>query len=215
MSQAPLIIVGGGGHGRVVADAALEAGRSVLAFVDARPSSAELLGIKVEQLEAADVPAFAADHGAEVVIAIGDNRTRKRILELLRAAGTPLASVLHPSSVIAASAVLGAGVMILARAIVGVSARIGDGSIINTGASVDHDGSIGAFSHLSPGVTLGGEVTVGEGTHLAIGVSVRNRVQIGAWSLVGVGAAVVGNLPDRVKAVGVPARVVGAWEPTS
>jgi sugar O-acyltransferase (sialic acid O-acetyltransferase NeuD family) len=212
MSDAPLIIVGAGGHGRVVADAALEAGRRVLAFVDAQPRSQELLGIPVHHVQALEIPAFASQLGAEVVVAIGDNWARKAMQEALVAAAVPLASVLHPSSVVAKSALLGSGVMILAGAVVGVAARIGDGSIINTGARIDHDGAIGAFSHLSPGATLGGEVTVGEGTHLAVGVSVRNRVSIGCWSLVGVGAAVVKDLPERVMAFGVPARVVGPWK---
>src|SRR5213075_1704327 len=111
MSDAPLIIVGAGGHGRVVADAALEAGRRVLAFVDAEPRSQELLGIAVHHVQAPYIPAFASQLGAEVVVAIGDNRARKAVQEALVATGVPLASVLHPSSVIAKSALLGSGVM--------------------------------------------------------------------------------------------------------
>jgi sugar O-acyltransferase (sialic acid O-acetyltransferase NeuD family) len=213
MSDAPLIIVGAGGHGRVVADAALSAGRRVLSFVDAQPPQAELLGLPVRQLEASQIPALAAELGAELVVAVGDNWARKSLQTALAAADARLGSVLHPSCIVAASASLGPGVVILAGAIVGVAARIGAGSIINTGARVDHDANIGAFSHLSPGATLGGEVTLGEGTHLAVGVSVRNRISVGAWSIVGVGAAVVQDLPDHVLAFGVPAKVVRALEP--
>lgn len=213
MTPPPLLIVGAGGHGRVVADAARCAGRRVVAFADAQPRRAELLGIPVEQAEVAAIPALATSLGAEVVVALGDNRLRKAVQEALAFAGLPLGCVVHPSSTVASSASLGAGTVVLAGAIVGVAAKIGEGGIINTGARVDHDGDIGAFCHLSPGATLGGEVTIGEGTHLAVGVSVRNRIRIGCWSLIGVGAAVVKNVPDAVLAFGVPARIVRSLEP--
>jgi acetyltransferase EpsM len=184
----------------------------VLAFVDAQPQQPELLGIPVRQADVAAIPALVTGLGAEVVVALGDNRLRKAVQEALVLAGLPISCVVHPSSTNAASARFGPGTVILAGGIVGVAANIGEGSIVNTGARVDHDANIGAFSHLSPGVTLGGEVTVGEGTHLAVGVSVRNRVTIGCWSLIGVGAAVVSDVPDRVLAFGVPARVVRSLE---
>lgn len=212
MNGRPLLVVGAGGHGRVVADAALSAGRIVSCFVDARPSCAQLLGAPVEKVATDEIPARAAQLGADVIVAIGDNRTRQSVQQFLQAARVPLAVVAHPSSVVAASASLGAGAVLLARTVVGVDALIGEGAIINTGAQVDHDCQIGAFCHLSPAVALGGEVVVGEGTHLAVGVRSRNRIRIGAWSVVGVGAAVVKDIPDRVVAYGVPARVVAALE---
>jgi sugar O-acyltransferase (sialic acid O-acetyltransferase NeuD family) len=215
MTDAPLIILGAGGHGRVVADAALSSGRRVLSFVDEGSTMPEMHGVPVRRLDVAGALDLASQHDAELVVAIGDNRTRKKLQEELAAAGARLASVLHPSSVIASSATIGRGTVILACAVVGVDARIADGCIVNTGARVDHDGNIGAFSHLSPGATLGGQVSLGEGVHLAVGVSVRNRVHIGAWSIIGVGAAVVQDVPESVMAYGVPARVVRSLEPPS
>ncbi|RYZ08836.1 MAG: acetyltransferase [Myxococcales bacterium] len=206
-----LFVLGAGGHGRVVADAAIEAGWSVRGFLDARPTRAELLGLPVHPLASEDVAEFIRARDASVVVAVGDNRKRQELQRALADGGVPIATVVHPSSVVARSARLGAGAMVLASSVVGVDASIGAGCIINTGVRVDHDGVIGEYAHLSPGVSLGGEVTVGEGTHLGVGVSVRNRVSIGSWSMVGVGAAVVKDLPASVKALGVPARVVGPW----
>lgn len=211
--SAPLLILGAGGHGRVLADAAVSAGRRVLAYADEEPRAESYAGVPVRKIRASAVPQLAAELGAEVVVAVGSNRTRQRLQLELQRADVPLGTIVHPSSVIAASARLGAGVVVLAGAVVGVDVELLEGCIVNTGARVDHDGVIGAFSHLSPGATLGGEVSVGEGTHLAVGVSVRNRIRIGRWCMVGVGAAVVKDLPDAVLALGVPARPVGPWEP--
>jgi sugar O-acyltransferase (sialic acid O-acetyltransferase NeuD family) len=211
--SAPLLVLGAGGHGRVVADAAVSAGRRVLAFADEAPRAESYGGIPVRKAPASAVPRLAAELGAEVVVAVGSNWARQRLQLELGRANVPLATIVHPSSVVAASARLAAGVVVLAGVVVGVDVQLLEGCIVNTGARVDHDGIIGAFSHLSPGATLGGEVSVGEGTHLAVGVSVRNRVRIGSWCMVGVGAAVVKDLPDGVLALGVPARPVAPWEP--
>lgn len=207
MSQ-PLLVVGAGGHGRVVADAARAIGLPIAGWCDDQMCGQSLLGVNVFAADAASIAAVAHELQAGVVVAFGDNAKRRRLqLELVQA-GLRLISVVHPSAIVCGGVRLGAGCMVLAGAIVGVDAEIGDGAIINTAVSVDHDNQIGAFAHLSPGVHTGGEVQVGEGSHLAVGVSVRNRVSIGAWSLVGVGAAVVSDIPDFVVAYGVPARVV-------
>jgi sugar O-acyltransferase (sialic acid O-acetyltransferase NeuD family) len=155
-----------------------------------------------------DVIALARAQACDVVVALGDNAVRRRLQLQLLEHGVSLATIVHPRACLLAGARLGAGSMILAGAVVGIDAQVGAGAIINTSVSVDHDNSVGDFAHLSPGVHTGGEVRIGEGTHLAVGVSVRNRISIGEWSLVGVGAAVVSDLPARVVAYGVPARIV-------
>jgi sugar O-acyltransferase (sialic acid O-acetyltransferase NeuD family) len=212
VSARRLVVLGAGGHGKVVADAARAAGDDVLAFADADPSrlGLEVMGIPIV---AGDVPSLARyceREAAMVAVAVGHNAARKRLFGELGAAGVRLASVVHPTATLAPSVQVGAGAVVFAGAIVNVSSLIGAGAIVNTGVRLDHDGSLGEFAHVSPGVSTGGEVLIGEGAHLAVGVSVRNRVRIGAWSVVGVGAAVVSDLPDRVVAYGVPARIVRA-----
>jgi sugar O-acyltransferase (sialic acid O-acetyltransferase NeuD family) len=212
VNELRLVVLGAGGHGKVVADAARAAGTQVLAFADANPArrGKEVSGLPVLDGELEALRAFCEHEGAQTVVAIGENATRRRIFEALQAAGVSLANVVHPSAVLAPEVTLGIGVVILAGAIVNVTTVIGDNAIINTGVRLDHDNTLGAHAHVSPGVCTGGEVKIGEGTHLGVGVSVRNQVSIGAWSVIGVGAAVVSDLPDRVVAYGVPARVVRA-----
>ena len=207
MNARGLLVVGAGGHGRVVADAALAAGLSLAGFADSGRAGQRLLGAQVGPSEPDEIVAICARDGWQVVVALGDNAARARVQLALVERGVPLATVVHPAAQLLGRARVGAGCMILAGAVIGVDAELGQGVIINTTASIDHDNQIGAFAHLSPGVHTGGEVVVGEGAHLAIGVSVRNRVSVGEWSVVGVGAAVVRDIPARVVALGVPARV--------
>ncbi|MDF3072326.1 MAG: putative acetyltransferase [Polyangiaceae bacterium] len=207
-----LVVVGAGGHGRVVAEAATAAGWKVLAFADQTLAGGELAGVPVLPGEVDDIARVAAREGAAIIVAIGTNATRRRLQLALQSAGVELAVVIHPTAVVLGGAQVGDGTVVLARAMIGVDCRVGRGAIVNSGVILEHDGHLGDFSHLSPGVVTGGEVRVGEGAHLGVGVSVRNRARIGEWSVVGVGAAVVTDLPDRIVAYGVPARVMRSIE---
>jgi acetyltransferase EpsM len=208
MSQA-LVIHGSGGHGKVVADAALSAGWNVLGFSDEDPgkAGAEVLGLPVVAIGLDQAMAHARAHQAAAVVAIGDNRARRRVFEAFCQAGVELATIIHRSAVIAPSARLGAGTVVFAGAVINPDVRIGEDVIINTGVTVDHDTVIGDHAHIAPGVRTGGTVRVGAGAMLGVGAMVRNNLGIGAWSVVGVGAVVVADIPERVVAFGNPARI--------
>ncbi|MBB6012246.1 sugar O-acyltransferase (sialic acid O-acetyltransferase NeuD family) [Aquamicrobium lusatiense] len=200
-----LLVLGCGGHGRVVADAALDCGYDAVAFLDdahatVKPGSPfEVLGpiAKMQDL-AGDWPAAIA--------AIGDNERRLELFMRLRAHGFRLPCIVHPSAVVSRAAGLGEGVFVAAGAIVNTGARIGDAAILNTGSRIDHDCHIGTASHIAPGATLSGNVKTGEKVWLGTGCSVRQGVTIGSGAVVGVGAAVVGDLAPHRTYVGVPAR---------
>ncbi len=205
-----LLLFGASGHGRVVADAARAAGWEVAGWADddATRLGQELDGAQVVAIGVAEAASWALQHGAKIVVSIGDNRARARLVEALLDAGAELATIVHPSAVISPTATLGSGTVVFAGAVIGPAATLGRNVIVNTAVSVDHDNWISDHVHLSPGVHLGGTVSVGEGAHLGVGVNVRNNLAIGAWTMVGVGAAVVADLPEKVVAYGVPARVV-------
>lgn len=207
MSQR-LLLYGASGHGRVVADAARAAGFELVGWADDDEGRRghEVGGVPVLATSTTEAAQVARDQGALVVVTVGDNGARARLFTALIEAGAEVATVIHPRSVIAPSASLGVGSVVLAGAVVNPGASVGRNAILNTACSVDHDCQLGDHVHLSPGVHLGGTVIVGPGAHLGVGVSVRNNTRIGAWTLVGVGAAVVGDLPDGVVAYGVPAR---------
>jgi len=204
-----LLILGAGGHGRVVADAARLTGRwTTVAFLDDRHADLGAVdGLPV-------LGSFAASKGLvgryrQAVAAVGDNRLRLQVLKVLRKEGFELPSIIHPGAIVGSDVILGEGTVVLAQSVINVGARLAEGCIVNTGATVDHECVIGRGVHLSPGVHLGGNVIVGDRTWLGVGAVVRNGVTIGKDVMVGVGAAVIDDLPDGVTAVGVPARVVG------
>ena len=214
-SRPRVVVIGGGGHAKVVLDILIDRADVELAgCVTAVTTVSTVLGVPV--LGADDVlPAVAASGVTHAFVAVGENRLRAKLQRHVTELGFSLINAISRSAVLSARVNLGTGIAIMPGAIVNVDTTIGDGAIINTGASVDHDGAIGAFAHIGPGSTLAGNVTVGEGTFLGAGTTVIPRRTIGAWTTSGAGAVVVQDLPGGVLAVGVPARVRSVRESRS
>lgn len=200
-----LLVIGAGGHAKVVVDAARCAGMDVAGVVGRPGDPDDVLGIPVSH----DASNIDADG---FIIAIGDNAARARYFDEYHASGLAPVSVIHPSAVIAEGVHVGEGVFVAAGVIVNVDARIGTNAILNTGCTVDHDCVIGDHSLIGPRGSLCGAVEIGEGVLLGAGVNVTPGTRVGEWSVVGAGAAVVDDLPERSVCVGVPARVVRGIE---
>lgn len=199
-----VIIMGAGGHGRVIADILRSSGREVLGFLDDRAISGpdtNVLG-KVE-----DAPRFK--DSAEFIIGIGDNKTRMEIAARFQGV-LRFATAVHKSAVIAPGVILGEGSAVMAGAVVNVGAVIGSHCIVNTSASVDHDCALSDFVHLSPGAHLAGNVTLGKGAWIGIGGAVINGVTVCPWCIVGAGGVVIKNLETPGTYVGIPASLKAA-----
>jgi sugar O-acyltransferase (sialic acid O-acetyltransferase NeuD family) len=211
-----LLIWGGGGHGKVVADLVRAAGYRVAGFVDA---DAAKLGRQVEPgggcvvMLQGDLLARVRDHGRlpegidGVALAIGDNRLRLDCLARL-GDGVPAPALVHPSAVVSPSASVDRGSVVFAGALVNADARIGAAVIVNTGAIVEHDCDIGDGAHLSPRATLAGQVRVGRRGWVGAGATVIQRVVLGADTIIGAGAAVIRDVEDGSTVAGVPARTI-------
>jgi sugar O-acyltransferase (sialic acid O-acetyltransferase NeuD family) len=208
-----LFVFGAGGHGKVVADAALRAGLGPLSgFVaDGPPPDAAPLGLPFLG-DFAWLIREAGRRRCAVALGVGDNAARERIAAECTARAIALVTVVHPAAVIAASSVLEPGCVVLAGAVVNPDARIGRGAVVNTRAVVEHDVRVGDFAHLSPGVATGGAARIGARAHLGLGAVLLPRVAVGQDAVVGAGAVVTRDVPDAVVALGVPARVRGAGE---
>jgi sugar O-acyltransferase (sialic acid O-acetyltransferase NeuD family) len=204
-----LSIVGAGGHGIVVADAASAAGRwSAIEFYDdSRAAGSELHGHPVRgNLEA--LLARACAGRTEAVVAIGNNARRLSLSRELAGAGVVLATVMHPAATISPRAQVGAGSVVFAGAVINIAARLGLATIINTGATVDHDCVLGDGVHICPGVHLAGNVTVGEQVWIGIGACVTQGMRIDARAMVGAGAVVIRDVEAGTTVIGNPARVL-------
>jgi sugar O-acyltransferase (sialic acid O-acetyltransferase NeuD family) len=205
----PVIVIGGGGHAKVLVSTLLLKNRKILGFVDPNPSLSSLLG--VAHLGDDDVVFFHGADQVRLVNGVGsiDSPTlRRTVYEKFRKKGYVFEAVVHPTAIVAPEVHLAEGVQIMAGAVVQPGSQLGANVIINTGARVDHDCSIDAHAHIAPGVTLSGYVRVGEGAHIGTGASVIQGITIGAASIVGAGAVVISNVPAGITAVGVPARSV-------
>lgn len=202
-----LAILGASGHGKVVADAALEAGwKQVVFFDDAWPEVNEN-GCWSVVGTSRDLISRLADFDG-VVVGIGNNRIRLIKQRELSTAGARLATVFHPLAVVSRFAVLGAGSVVFAGAIVQVDSRLGEACIVNTNASVDHDCQLADGVHVCPGTSVAGLVSIGECSWIGIGACIKQLVQIGKDVTVGAGAVVVSDIADSQRAVGVPARSI-------
>lgn len=204
-----LIIVGAGGHAKVVAETSLAAGYDIVGFVDDFVNQAPLPGYRVLGTSSV-LNEIMTQYGrdVDVFVAIGDNSVRKCMSLRIADFGVPFAILSHPSSCVSQFAQLNEGTIVMPGVIVNAGTVVGRHVILNTSCSVDHDCVIADFSHISPGVHVAGGVKIGEGCHIGIGASVVPGVTIGEWTVVGSGAAVVNDLPAHVVAVGVPARII-------
>jgi len=199
-----VIVLGAGGHAKVVISTLRAAGYHVTGLYDDDPAKWGTLLAGVEILGPIDQAAGLA------VIGIGHNATRKAIVD--RAGRVAWTTVVHPAACVDPTVRLGAGTVVFAGAVIQPDALLGDHCIVNTAATVDHDCVLGDFSHIAPGTHLAGNVTLGEGAFLGIGSAAIPGVRIGAWTTVGAGAVVIADLPDRVTAVGVPAHIIRSQE---
>jgi len=203
-----LAVIGAGGHGHVVADAAEETGSwDRIVFYDdsvdrvIKNQDWQIVG-PIKDLF--DMPA----KDVEVVVAIGNNRVRRSLLYRLIEAGYTAAIVIHPSASISRHAVVREGTVVLAKAVVNVGAVVGRGCIVNTSASVDHDCNLGDAVHISPGANLAGNVSVGPESWIGIAACVREGIAVDKNVVVGAGSVVVKPVAPGVTVVGNPIRIL-------
>jgi sugar O-acyltransferase (sialic acid O-acetyltransferase NeuD family) len=191
-----MLLYGASGHGKVIKEI-LEAQKiEVEAFIDDNQDLQWLSGIPV-------LHHFNGTHS--IIVSIGNNKTRKKIVEQL---SCKYLNAIHPSAIVSPSARIGEGTVVMPGAIINADAIIGKHCIVNTGASIDHECVIGDYSHIAPHASLCGQVRIGEGTLIGVGASVIPCISIGKWSVIGAGSTVIEDISDSVIAVGIPAKVI-------
>lgn len=198
-ASGPILVYGAGGHGQVVASAAIRAGRDVYGVFDDDP------GKWGQQLAMTTVRQYDLNHAPSVplVIALGDNALRQRV-----AAGVAhgFGVVVHPSAEVAA-ATLAQGCQVLAGVIVNVGAEVGAHTILNSGCIVEHHVRIGSFVHVTPGAILCGACSVGDGCVVGPGAVVVKGKHVGAGSVLAAGTVVTTDVPPNSRVQGVPGQI--------
>lgn len=198
-----LVIVGAGGHGAVVADAAIATGRwERIVATDRNPTTWGTFLLD-------DVPVLPMDEAlalgeAEFHVAIGEGRARES--ETLALGGRPVVSVAHPLAAVSPFARQAQGCFVAALAVLAPKSVLQAGVIVNHGAVVDHDVEVGAFSHVAPRTTLGGKARAGAGVLLGAGSVVLPGITVADRTVIGAGAVVDRDVTQSGVYVGVPAR---------
>lgn len=195
-----VIIIGAGGHSKVVADIIEKNGDKICGFLDDNTDNKEVFGYPVLG-KVEDCDKFL---DKEFFIAIGNNTVRKKIAT--ENAELKFYTAIHPSAIISKGVEIGIGTCVMAGAIINADAKIGKHAIINSGATIEHDNTLADFVHVSPGAVLCGTVKVGESTHVGAGVAVKNNISITSDTVIGVGAAVVKDIEVSGTYCGVPAK---------
>lgn len=196
-----MYVFGASGHGKVIASILLATyPLAFKGFLDDNPTSPVVMNVPV--FLSSEVSEF---NGLKIIIGIGNNRIRKVVSQRLN---TSYLTVLHPSSVVCSSAVVGVGTVVMAQAVVNACSKIGSHCIINSGAIVEHDCVLEHYVHVSPNAALAGNVVVGEGTQIGIGAVVIQGITIGKWVTIGAGAVIINDVPDFAVVVGNPGKII-------
>ena len=198
-----VIIVGAGGHAKVIADIVRKSGDNLVGFLDDyKESGAEFFDAFI----LGKTDSYTDYLDKEFIIAIGNNEIRGKMANQMQA--ITFYTAIHPTAVIAEGVSIGEGTCVMANAVINADAKVGKHCIINTAAVVEHDNILSDYVHISPTAALAGTVTVGKRTHVGVGAKVKNNTDIDADVVVGAGAVVVQNITEAGTYVGVPARKV-------
>jgi sugar O-acyltransferase (sialic acid O-acetyltransferase NeuD family) len=209
MSNKSLILIGGGGHAKVLIDTLQQLGENIIGILD-KTKKKGLLIANVEVLGSDEDIENYSPEKIELVNGLGSIKTtnqRRKIFEYFTAKGYHFRSVIHPSAIISTSAKLSQGVQIMAGVVVQTGCEISENCILNTCCVVDHDSQIKAHSHLAPRVTLSGSVSVGIGTHIGTGAVVIQGICIGDHVTVAAGSVVIKNVAENSIVYGIPAKI--------
>lgn len=202
----PVILLGAGGHAKVVLDLLRRMGVEVIGVCDPALANAEAqLWRDLKVL--GDDNAVLQYPAGEITLANGignlpGQTLRRSIFERFRHDGYHFAPLIHPQAILAEGVEIDEGAQIMAGAILQVDCKVGMNSIINTGARIDHDCNIGSHCHIAPATTLSGHCTIGDGSHLGTGCNVIQNIRIGSASVIGAGTTVLRDVPAQSKLLG-------------
>jgi UDP-perosamine 4-acetyltransferase len=198
MFSQPLVMIGAGGHAKVLHSLAMALGHNIVGVCDPQlfhQGQSHWRGVPVlggdEALDQFDAATVGLINGIGQLVG---SRARKAAYERLRQAGFSFPALVHPAAWVASNTTLEQGVQVMAGAVVQPDCCVGENSIINTHASIDHDCAIGAHVHIAPGATLCGGIRVLDGAFIAAGATVIQGVTVGFGAVVGAGSILTRDL---------------------
>lgn len=206
--EKPVIIIGNGGHAKVLTEILLLNKQTIIGFTT--PQQEKNL-FQLPYLGDDDCIFNYAPSDVLLVNGLGsitNTNIRKQLYNQFSSVGYTFPQVIHPRAIVSSYASLGEGVQVMAGAIIQPFTKIADNTIVNTKTSIDHDCIIGSHCHIAPGSVLSGEVEIGDSTHIGTGSTIIQGIKIGEYVLVGAGSLVLKNVPNHTTVYGIPAKEV-------
>ena len=197
-----LVVIGSGGHSRVVVDTASAAGYKLLGIIDINYKGKKETILNTPVIGGLLILDELNPKHVSVFVAIGDNSKRAEQFYKAQAKGFSTPSVIHPTAFISEHAIIGNGTLVNTASIINSEAVIGENCIINSGAIVEHEVIIGNHCHICPGVKIGGPTIVGDGSFIGIGTSIIDKTKIGIESTVGAGSVIIKDVDSHATVVG-------------
>ena len=205
MMKKKLLIIGASGHGKVVADIAIQMNKwGNIRFLDDNEAVKDCMGLKVVG-KVND--SYGYKDEADFIVAIGDNLIREKVQTDLEEKGLSIATLIHPNATIGRDVKIEVGTVVMAGVVINSSTKIGKGCIINTAYSIDHDNVIEDYVHISPGANLAGTIKVGKKSWIGIGAVIIQGITIGENTTIGAGSVAIQDLSGDCIAIGCPARI--------
>jgi len=205
-----IVLLGGGGHAKVIIDLINACGSyEIIGIMDAQlASGVSVSGVTVLGNDSV-LPELYGKGLRNACIAVGsvkDNSKRKALYEKVKNAGFLVPALIHPSAVISGKSQIREGAQIMAGVIVQTDSTIGENTIVNTGAIVEHDCIVRSHVHICPGAVISGGCTIGEISFIGAGATVLQGIKIGSNAVVGAGAVVVKDVADNQTVKGIAAQ---------
>tara|TARA_Y200000002_G_scaffold342074_1_gene313724 strand:+ start:923 stop:1582 length:660 start_codon:yes stop_codon:yes gene_type:complete len=202
-TKKPLLIIGCGGHAKVITDIAREIGFTKIFYNDSNKKKDLFLGCPV-------VNEDIKNYSDYFIVAIGDNFIREKVtFNFLQSNPNSMPAILvHPTSIISENCTLGAGSTVMPLCVINSHSKIGKGVIVNTRSSLDHDNYLMDFSSVAPGVTTGGNVYIGHRSVISIGSVIKNGLIIGSDTVIGASSYVNIDIASNFVAYGSPAKII-------
>lgn len=187
-----VILIGDGGHSKVVEDCILASGDIVLAKLDERHRERFMDGDVVKGPIAILPDLFAMD--VKICVAIEQNEARKQIVDLLNIPAEVYATVVHPSATIGRNVTLGFGTVVMPGVVINTDAKIGEHVIVNSNSTVEYDCVVEDFVHIASGAVMVGSSSVGIGAVLGASATITSGKRVGDWTTVSAGSVVMEDM---------------------
>jgi len=196
-----IIIIGAGGHSKVIIDIIRELGNYNIVGIYDDNKTGYFSGIKI----IGKIAEIDNKKNEYFIIGIGNDKIRKKIAEEYQ---LKWATLIHPKTIIAKMATIKEGTVVCAGAIIQTEVEVGKHCIINTNCSIDHESTIGDYCSICPSSTICGQVKVGESSFIGANSTIIQTIEVGKECIIGAGSVVIRNISNNSKVVGNPARII-------